>query len=223
MKLLEISAPQVHDLLQIDTHALTADSLPQPTWVRETLISCPWVVVRRGQAPDGQTAVGVRGARRSERWAGFCGERLIKKIVRPEELLVMSQSPTHIHRTRALKALQEVIERWQGLSLPWGPTGSVGFELASGRQVTTETSDLDLAIRAPHQLNAEKARSLWNCVTGLQANVDVRVETPICGFSLEEYVRACSARLLLRFPDGLRLGNDPWSVTTREQSNTEVT
>ena len=214
MKLSEIYAPQVHDLLQIDAQALTADNVLQPAWVRETLISCPWVVVRRGQAPVGQVAVGVRGATRSERWAGFCSEGLIKKVVRPEELLVTSRSSTRIHRTPPLRALQEVIERWQGLSLPWGPTGSVGFELASGRQVTTETSDLDLAIRAPHQLNAEKARPLWNWVTDLQAKVDVRIETPICGFSLEEYVRASSARLLLRFPDGLRLGNDPWSVTT---------
>jgi phosphoribosyl-dephospho-CoA transferase len=212
MKLSEIDAPRVHDLLQVDAHALTADSVPQPAWVRKTLISCPWVVVRRGQAPVGQIAVGVRGATRSERWAGFCDERLIKKIVRPEEALVMSQSSTRVYRTPSLKALREVIDRWQGLGLPWGPTGSAGFELTSGRQVTTETSDLDLAIRAPRRLNAEKARSLWNCVTGLQARVDIRVETPICGFSLEEYFRASSARLLLRFPDGTRLGNDPWSV-----------
>ena len=218
MKLSEIEAPHVHDLLQIDTHALTADSLPQPTWVRETLISCPWVVVRRGQAPDGQTAVGVRGARRSERWAGFCGERLIKKIVRPEELLVMSQSPTHIHRTRALKALQEVIERWQGLSLPWGPTGSVGFELATRHQVTTETSDLDLAIRTTNRIDTERASFLWDRLAGLQAKVDVRMETLTCSFSLKEYARASSGRILLHYPDGLRLGDDPWSLMTSGQS-----
>jgi phosphoribosyl-dephospho-CoA transferase len=104
MKLSEIDAPRVHDLLQVDAHALTADSVPQPAWVGKTLISCPWVVVRRGQAPVGQIAVGVRGATRSERWAGFCDERLIKKIVRPEPVLnarlsnTISESAAGSHR-----------------------------------------------------------------------------------------------------------------------------
>src|SRR5271170_2070946 len=122
MKVSEISAPQVHDLLQIDAHALTADSVSRPQWVTETLICCPWVVVRRSQAPAGQISVGVRGAARSERWAGCCSETLIKKIVRPAELLVPSRTSAHLRRPPALRAVQEVIERWQGLSLPWGPS-----------------------------------------------------------------------------------------------------
>jgi phosphoribosyl-dephospho-CoA transferase len=118
-----------------------------------------------------------------------------------------------------LKVLQEVIERWRDLTLPWGPTGSVGFELASARQVTTEASDLDIAIRAPQRIAAEQALSLWDRVTGLQTKVDVRVETPECGFSLKEYVCTSSGRILLRYPDGPRFGDDPWS----EPSKSEVT
>src|SRR3984957_1143394 len=206
----EISAPQVHDLLQIDAHALTADSVSRPQWVRETLICCPWVVVRRGQAPAGQISVGVRGAARSERWAGCCSETLIKKIVRPTELLVPSRTSARLRRTPALQALLDVIERWQGLSLPWGPTGSVGFELATGRPVTTEASDLDLAVRAPSPIGVEQARWLWDRVLGLRTKVDVRVETPLCGFSLEEYACASPTPILLRYPDAPRLGDHPW-------------
>jgi phosphoribosyl-dephospho-CoA transferase len=212
MKFSESDAPQVHDLLQIEEDSLIANSTAQPPWVGETLMSCPWVVVRRGQAPAGQVAVGVRGATRGERWGGFCGERLIRKIVQPAELLVLGRRSTDIRLTPALNALQEVFERWRGLTLPWGPTGSVGFELASGRQVTTEASDLDLVIRAPTPITVEQARSLWDRVTGLQTKVDVRVETPGCGLSLDEYACASSARILLRYSDGLRLGDDPWAV-----------
>ncbi len=224
LKLPEINTPQVHDLLQIEADSLTAGAVAQPPWVRETLICCPWVVVRRGRPLAGQIAVGVRGATRSERWGGFCSERLIKKMVRPEELLAISRSSsTHIDRTPALKALREVIESWRDLTLPWGPTGSVGFELATGRPVTTEGSDLDLVIYATDQLDAKQAWSLWGRVTGMQAKVDVRVETPHCGFSLEEYVRASTARILLRYPEDLRLGDDPWGddswlARTRERS-----
>src|ERR1700679_1927417 len=125
MKVSEISAPQVHDLLQIDAHALTSDSVSRPQGVTETLICCPWVVVRRGQAPAGQISGGVRGAARSQRLAECCSEPLVKKIVRPAELLVPSPPSARLRRTPALLAVQEVIERWQGLNLPWGPTGSV--------------------------------------------------------------------------------------------------
>ena len=211
MKLSEIEAPHVHDLLQIDAHALISDSLPQLAWVRETLISCPWVVVRRGEARAGQIAVGVRGTTRSERWAGFCGERLIKKVVRPQELL-MSHTSNSIPRTPALRVLQEMSERWAELALPWGPVGSVGFELATGRMVTTEASDLDVVIRASQRITIDYARWLFDRTLGFEAKVDVRVETSVCGFSLEEYVIAGASQILLRCKDGERLGRDPWST-----------
>ena len=103
-----------------------------------------------------------------------------------------------------------MVQRWADLTLPWGPGGSVGFELASGRPVTREASDLDLIIRAPRRITLEEARSLLDRTIGLETKVDVRVETSVCGFSLEEYVRAPSARILLRYRDGVRLSKDPW-------------
>jgi phosphoribosyl-dephospho-CoA transferase len=96
------------------------------------------------------------------------------------------------------------------LSLPWGPAGSAGFELATGRKVTTEASDLDLVIRARQRFGVEEARSILARTLGLETKVDVLVETPVCGFSLEEYVSVHPAKMLLRYPDGVRLGEDPW-------------
>jgi phosphoribosyl-dephospho-CoA transferase len=107
-------------------------------------------------------------------------------------------------------------KRWAKLTLPWGPGGSVGFELASGRPVTTEASDLDLVIRASRKIAVEEARSLLDSTIGLETKVDVRVETSVCGFSLEEYVKAPSSGILLRYSDGVRLGKDPW-LTAVEQ------
>jgi phosphoribosyl-dephospho-CoA transferase len=219
MSLSEISDPQVHDLFRIDRDCLTAGCVAQPSWVKESLTTWPWVAVRRARAPVGQIAVGVRGTTRSERWGGFCPKILIDKIVRPADQLVLTRASSWIPRTPALKVLQVVIERWWDFTLPWGPTGSVGFELATGSLVTTETSDLDIAIRAPQRIVVEQARSLWDRVTGLQTRVDVRVETPECGFSLEEYVRTSSGRILLRYPEGPTFGDDPWN----ERPSCEVT
>jgi phosphoribosyl-dephospho-CoA transferase len=171
------------------------------------MLDCPWVVIRRSQVARGFIAVGVRGDNRNERWADCCEKSLLREIVRPEELLRTSGD---VRRTPALRCLQEMRERWADLASPWGPGGSAGFELASGRTVTTEVSDLDLVIRAQQRITVEEARFLLERAQGLEARVDVRVETPVCGFALEEYVSASSAKILLRYPDGVRLGDDPW-------------
>jgi phosphoribosyl-dephospho-CoA transferase len=142
--------------------------------------------------------------------AASCEKSLVREIVRPEDLLLRNRTSTDVRRTPALRTLQDMSERWADLALPWGPGGSVGFELASGRKVTTEASDLDLVLRAAEQIGVEEARLLLDRTFGLEAKVDVRVETPVCGFFLEEYVSASSAKVLLRYPDGVRLGEDPW-------------
>jgi phosphoribosyl-dephospho-CoA transferase len=208
MQTSKIDDSQVHDLLQIDPHSV--NDISAPCWVKQALRSCPWAVTRRAQAPADEIAVGVRGNTRSERWGGFLKKNFINKMVRPAELLEFGRSATLITRTLAFRALREVIERWRDLSLQWGPAGSVGFELASGRHTTTEGSDLDIAIRAPFRMTQEKALSLCHRMIGLQVRVDVRVETPQCGFSLREYACTSSARMLLHYPEGVRLGSDPW-------------
>jgi phosphoribosyl-dephospho-CoA transferase len=157
-------------------------------------------------------AVGVRGEARNERWGGYVHQHAVEQIVGPGELLQISRSSSGVDRTPPIQLLEEVIDRWQGLALPWGPAGSVGFELASGHRVTTKFSDLDIVIRASRRLSVERARSLWERVKELRPKVDVRVETPACGFALEEYVRRTPAGILLRCPDGARVGDDPWSA-----------
>jgi phosphoribosyl-dephospho-CoA transferase len=206
----EIVRPQIHDLLQLHPDSLHAACMGAPSWVRQSLASCPWVVVRRAEAPAGQLAVGVRGTSRSERWGAFVGRNLITRVVSPAELLVVASSSAPSLQTPPFKALQQLIERWRDLALPWGPTGSLGFELATGCPVTNSSSDLDIAIRAPHRIAVEQIQSLWDRAIGLQTRVDIRVETGDCGFSLEEYA-STSTEILLRYPDGARLGNDPWA------------
>jgi phosphoribosyl-dephospho-CoA transferase len=207
----EIANLRVHDLLQLDSDSLRPACMEAPSWVRQTLAACPWVVVRREEAPAGQVAVGVRGSLRSERWGCFISKAYVNKVVPPMELLAAAGSSSLSPRTPPFLALQQLIERWSGLALPWGPTGSVGFELATGYLITSGRSDLDIAIRADARLCGEEARSLLEGAAGLAAKVDVRVETPECGFSLEEYATTPSARILLRYSDGVQFGEDPWA------------
>jgi phosphoribosyl-dephospho-CoA transferase len=200
--------PQVHDLIRM--HPASIKSMDAPAWVNERLSECPWAVVRRAGAPTRMIAVGVRGDTRSERWGGFTHQNAVEQVVEPNELLGLMRTSAGANRTPPIQLLEKVIERWQGLTLPWGPTGSVGFELASGYRITTPHSDLDIAIRAPERISVDLAHSLWERIMGLQPKVDVRVETSECGFALEEYVRRPSTRILLHYPDGARVGDDPW-------------
>lgn len=202
--------PHVHDLLQLDRGSFDPDRIAAPDWAKETLRVCPWLVVRRAEAPEAHVAVGVRGTLRSERWGWFIRKDMICKIIRPAQLLELVQSSALSPRTPPFTALKQLIELWRDFSLPWGPIGSVGFELATGCPVTNGRSDLDIAIRTDERISVEQARWLWERTTGLQAKLDIRVETPGCGFSLQEYASASSA-MLLRYPDGVRIGLDPWT------------
>ena len=202
---------RTHDLLEIDAKRLLASQASAPQWVEEDLSQNPFVVVRRGLAARYEIPIGVRGAERNQRWAAFCHPKFVKSILPPPQLLRRTVPISRVNVIRAFRALNVLKNRWTDLDLPWGPTGSVGFELATGRPVTTEVSDLDIAIRARDRISREQARSLWELVVGLQTKVDVRVETPECSFSLEEFACASCPRILLRYPDGLRLGDDPWS------------
>lgn len=204
-----IDNPQVHDLVQIDPDSL--NDIAPPDWVVPALQSCPWAVVRRAAAAPGELAIGVRGNTRDKRWGGFICKNSVSSAVRPRDLLTIYCSSTTVPRTPAMRVLRQVIERWQDFDLPWGPVGSVALELVSGEHITTESSDLDIAISASRRITVEQARWLWHCVAALQPHVDVRVETGGCGFFLQEYACVGPKRILLRYRDGVCLGDDPWS------------
>lgn len=118
-------------------------------------------------------------------------------------------------RLQAIPALRSLValasnKTWQAFPLPWGPGGSVGFELATGRDTATPQSDLDVVIYADERLSAQEAKRLHAATQYLPAIVDVRVETPVCGFSLTEYASQTPAHILLRTASGALLGADPW-------------
>jgi phosphoribosyl-dephospho-CoA transferase len=202
-------APRVHDLLLLRSGRLHFACIAEPPWVQIAMRSSPWVVVRRVNAPSGKIAVGVRGTDRSQRWGGLVDVMDVALIKRPFQLRV-----TFAHYSRkavpALKALALVEMELADIDLSWGPVGSVGFELATGYRVTSEASDLDLALFAPQRIAHAIARDLWEIVSSLPAKVDVRVETSCCGFSLEEYALRRSTKIMIRTPDGHQLVEDPW-------------
>ena len=66
-------------------------------------------------------------------------------------------------------------------------------------------------IYAAERITGEMAKSLYAQTQDLTAAVDVRVEAPLCGFSLKEYASQNPGKILLRTPNGMTLGIDPWN------------
>jgi phosphoribosyl-dephospho-CoA transferase len=202
---------RTHDLLEIDANQFIAAQASPSQWVEASLRKSPFFVVRRDRATGEQIPVGVRGAQRNQRWATLCHPKFVKNILTPPQLLGRTVPIARANATPALRALQLLKERWMDREHPWGPGGSVGFELATGTHVVKPESDLDIVLYAERRITAEEAKSLCDRAMDLTAVVDIRVETPTCGFSLIEYAQTASSSILLRTPSGHLLGDDPWS------------
>lgn len=103
-----------------------------------------------------------------------------------------------------------------------GAGGSVSYELASEVPAVHGTSDLDLAFFTPEKLSRARASELWQMCSSGPGRIDALVETPCCGFSLQEYATSSTKKLLLRTPNGRMLGPDPWDLTSAETGKAEV-
>jgi phosphoribosyl-dephospho-CoA transferase len=206
---------------ELATHALlriaTADVLqcdgPAPQWLVPELRRAPWVVVRRAPVREGLIPVGVRGAARRMRFAAWLAPADVREAVNPFELAARRGWGAHPRAAQvpALAALGRVEECLQraGLASCWGPTGSVGFELASGCPTATPHSDLDLMLQAEQPLPSAAAAVLGEFIS-LPARVDVLLETPYGAVALAEYVSA-RRPILLRTATGARQATDPWA------------
>ena len=194
--------PQAHDLLW----GLTEQYLPLdvPDWVSHVIQSGDPVVVRRAVCVSGMIPVGVRGRQKSQRYALMMPEQQIEKCIKPEQLckLGVSQFPHWAMQILHLQMQMNV------LLLPWGYTGSMGFELATGRKTVTAQSDLDVLIRTPKDLTKARALKIWQQLQLTGLPLDVQLQTPLGGVALKDWVRA-TGKVLLKRNQGAVLVNNP--------------
>jgi phosphoribosyl-dephospho-CoA transferase len=218
MSYVDAQSVRTHDLLEIDAKRFISSHTCTPEWVVNNLHRTPFVVVRRGLATWPVVPVGVRGVDRNQRWAATCAFNLVKSILAPPQLLRRSVPKSREDAIPAFRVLRIMKEQWRDLDHSWGPGGSTGFELAAGGNVARPESDLDIVIYADGRITRDMSKFLHAQTLNLPAAVDVRVETPLCGFSLEEFAWRSPGEILLRTPSGIALGTDPWSDELTEKS-----
>jgi phosphoribosyl-dephospho-CoA transferase len=205
---------RTHTLLRIAAAEVLRYDTPPRDWVSRALGLAPWVVVRRGTPRDGMIPVGARGVVRSERCAAWLRSCDVLEALDPLELAARRawRAQLRCAEVPALAALAPVDEimRLASFGSCWGPTGSVGFELASGRASATPASDLDLMVRADQPLERAAARALLAEFALLPVRVDALLETPRGAVALAEYASA-PQRIVLRTASGAGWVADPWA------------
>jgi phosphoribosyl-dephospho-CoA transferase len=139
--------------------------------------------------------------------------------VTPEDLVAQQQwrGNPRADKVAALGALEKIARLWNSQEYAWGPTGSVGFEIATGVPSATTESDLDLMICAPVRLPKEHAESLLQTVSAQPVAIDVQLETPFGSVALREYVSPSSTRILMKTCNGPKLVLDPWNPTKNNE------
>ena len=145
-----------------------------------------------------------------------CGSRLagdgggsIHDITSASHSIASKPAPTE--NWSALRALQGIRPLMMSLGLPWGVTGSAGFELASGIAALHEGSDLDLILRTPAFISRDWAAQLVERLESAPCRIDVQLQTPGGALMLREW--AGSARqVLLKSASGACLVDNPWQL-----------
>ena len=202
----------VHDLLRIESVRALHGDLADAPWLLKAVKRAPFVVVRRAAFVEGLIPVGIRGENRNQRLAAAISHTEIREVITPEQISAQMgwRVNAHIRESRLFAPLDRLSEIFKFYSIPWGPVGSVGFELASHVETITETSDLDVVIRTPEVLSVDTAKEITEKMLEIPVKLDIQMETPKGSVALEEYARGGSS-VLLRTLEGPRLVKDPWN------------
>lgn len=200
-----MSAPQAHDLLW----GMPLGALPEqaPDWAWQAIVTGQPVVVRRAVTHEDQVAVGIRGAQRQQRLGCVMPKAAIQRIVKPEQLIVVDAEQFPV----IAEKVQPIAQVLQATNWTWGITGSTGFELATGLQVTHANSDLDILIRMPNELSKADAKALWDALQQTSVRMDVQLQTPYGGVALADWANA-QHQVLLKRSQGAVLVDNPWIV-----------
>lgn len=211
------TVPRPHDLLWVTGVDGLATDQSLPTWATAEWLAVAPVVIRRETITDSAwLPVGLRGKTRSERFKALLSVDAIKHCVQPE-FLVQTEAwniYSQFSAFPAVRALESIASSLSNMGLHWGPTGSVGFALATGLPVLRDESDLDIVLYAPSPIPPEKITLLQDLLDSQLCRIDMQIETGSGGFAFAEWA-AGRKTVLLKTGDGPVLTADPWSEHRR--------
>ena len=209
-------AYRAHDLLWLKPGALSGKR-GLPEWVAAFWTDDMPVVVRRDFSADGLIPVGIRGRKRSERAATWISRQDVVRKLSPEDIIdsLRFMEDVPFSGMKPVKALQMLLETgWEAV---WGVTGSCAFALATGLAVMHDESDLDLLVRCPEPVPKTHFSEVSEILERLPCRTDIQVEVPAGAFSLKEWLREGTGRVLLKTNQGPVLTVAPWQMKPLER------
>ncbi|GAA1444245.1 malonate decarboxylase holo-ACP synthase [Leifsonia poae] len=210
---------RTHDLVLFAAEPYGAEL---PVWVDQVDLHA-WGVVRRQDARTDSTSLGLRGRQRDERKAIAVDTRDIVRHLTPESLVSRTLDDTvHPGMAQTVAAVAEHSAEWfEGRQ--WGPTGSVGFQLATGLAVVRDSSDLDIILRAPAFLSPSTAAAIQEHLEALPCRVDCLLESDAGAVALAEWAASTAGtEVLLRTADGPLLVTNPWETAGMQRAAAHV-
>lgn len=201
-----------HDLLWPSSQeGLRSGSGALPDWCNST-----WPVVMRRAPTDGPwLPVGIRGENRSLRHPAFLHKDFIARCSTPESLITAWQVHPELLAFNSVAMLKYLSQILKDLNLPWGPTGSSGFALATGYSVLRHESDLDLVVRATKPFTIQQIKILNSLQDkSLDAEccrIDLQIDTGHGAFAFKEWQNT-NKNVLLKTNSGPVLTEYPWGI-----------
>lgn len=193
---------KVHDIVKFESIDVLEKTTPIPDWVFNAPAAKNYGVVRRMPIMDDMVPIGLRGNTREQRFGTFIHKSRIVEVMTPIELVDRIEGYTNEIHLPTLKKIKQAFEQF---NLRWGPTGSVGFELATGISVTTERSDIDVCIYMD-AIDRELLVEVGKFLKTLERRVDVQVELASVGaFLLHDFLKHEKLGFVIRTPFGPQL------------------
>lgn len=214
-----MNTPRPHDLLWFTAPDDLHFAEVRPDWADDAWLQQVPVVVRREQLQDeGLIAVGVRGRLRQQRAAAFLPKDKVLRAVTPEALAGGRswQQIAATQRVPCLQILDTLADLLDQRGIAWGPSGGVGFTLATGINVLRPDSDLDLLWRSTAPIARSDAANLLALLRTYPVHIDLQIDTGYGGFALAEWL-AGRDRILLKTASGPLLLADPWQWPDAER------
>jgi len=182
-----------HDLVKIRGVGELISTQPLPDWAIDSLDKTPFVVVRRAEFLENFLPIGIRGNSRGERLGAYLSASPPLKVITPYALSDVSnwQALYEHYLPPAIESLLRIKPLLNISGYEWGPTGSAGFELATGCKTLKESSDLDLVIDMPDRIGLQLAKELLQELQHLTTvRLDIQLNTPIGGIAMQEFINS---------------------------------
>lgn len=193
---------KVHDIVQFASINDIETSMELPEWVKDAPASQNFGVVRRMPITNKTVPIGLRGDTREKRHGAFIHESYIMQVISPVSLVNRIDEFNDRIYFPTLYKVKEVFEKY---SLKWGPTGSIGFEIATSIPVTTPNSDIDICLYLD-QIDTDLLVVVGKFLDSLDRRIDVQVEVPSIGaFILNDYLKNMKAGFIIKTKFGPHL------------------